>query len=399
MGLISAALQARILGPEGRGELATAMVPAGMAAMLLCIGLPDYFARQAAKGRNLRDLALSASVLGMAVGAVAVLPYILLAGILAPVGTPAWYLLMAYAFLTPVTTFGYCLSAIAIGAGWWKTVAVAKLVPQVLAVLGLAALSLGDASPLIVGALLIGSTVLGLFVPLVRSAAWPIGKIARSGLASALAFGLRGWPAGATALVNQRIDLLLLTAMTSKEQLGYYAVATTLAAVLTAVSNSVAMPTRNRVARGDMHVVPPTMAATMAVTLLMAAIVISMLPILVSLVLGESFLPAMPVMTVLLMAQVPLAGIVVMTQSLIGAGRPSLPLFGELVALMSTSALVLFLVPSFGTIAAAWANFGGNVVSFATLLVLSRRYVSDRPAWRYMFISPKHMVSILKGSA
>lgn len=399
LGLVSAALQARLLGPQGRGELATAMVPAGMAAMLLCIGLPDYFARQAAKGRELGRLSLTAAVLGLSVGAVAVLPYLWIAQLLAPTGTPAWCLLVAYALLTPLSTFGYCLMSIAVGAGWWKTVSVAKLVPQGLAVLGLAALSVPGASPGTVGALLIASTIVGLLIPLSRRASWPYGKLERRGLTSALSFGLRGWPAGAVALLNQRIDLLLLTAMASKEQLGFYAVATTLAAVLTAVSNSVAMPTRNRVARGEVHVVPATMAATMAVTFLTASVVVLTLPALVSLILGPSFLPAMPVMIVLLAAQIPLAGIVVMTQSLVGFGKPGLPFCGEIAALATTASMVILLVPQFGTISAAWANLAGNIVSFSTLLLLSRKHVSSEPVWRYIFISPNRVVSIMKGSA
>ncbi|WP_427129488.1 lipopolysaccharide biosynthesis protein [Pseudarthrobacter sp. S9] len=398
LGLISAALQARLLGPEGRGELATAMVPAGIAGMLLCLGLPDYFARQAAKGQALRPLALAAAALGLSVGAVVVVPYIWAAQLLVPAGTPAWYLLVTYAALTPVTTFGYCIVSLAVGAGWWKTVAIAKLAPQCLAVLGLAALSVPGASPGTVGALLIATSVVGLLLPLTRRAIWPMGQLTRSDLRTALSFGLRGWPAGAFALMNQRIDLLILTALASKEQLGYYAVATTLAAVLTAVSNSVAMPTRNRVSRGEQEVVPPITAATMAATLIVAGAVILVLPALVNFVLGPSFLPAMPVMIILLAAQVPMAGIVIMTQSLIGVGKPSLPFYGEIFALVTTASIVVILVPQFGITAAAWANLSGNVISFCTLIFLSQRYVSRRPPWRYLFIRPRHLALIMKGS-
>ncbi|MET3175518.1 UNVERIFIED_ORG: O-antigen/teichoic acid export membrane protein [Arthrobacter sp. UYCu721] len=399
LGLVSAALQARLLGPEGRGELATAMVPAGMAAMLLCIGLPDYFARQAAKGKDLGRLSLTAGILGFGVGAVAVLPYIWIAGLLAPPGSSAWSLLIAYAVLTPVTTFGYCLMSIAVGAGYWKTVSIAKLAPQITAVVGLLFLSLPGASPATVGALLIGSTLLGLILPLARKVFWPFGRIKKSYFGAALSFGLRGWPSGAIALLNQRIDLLLLTAIASKEQLGFYAVATTLAAVLTTVSNSVAMPTRNRVAQGEIHIVPSTTAATMAVTFVLAIGVVLALPILVTLILGPDFLPAIPIMTVLLAAQLPLSGIVVMTQSLVGAGRPSLPFYGEVSALLVTATIVLILVPVAGPIWAAWANLAGNLVSFVTLLFLCRRHLRSGPTWRYLFISPKRILAIMKGSS
>ena len=48
LGVASAAIQARALGPVGRGELATAMVPGTLLAMLTCLGLPDYFSRRVA---------------------------------------------------------------------------------------------------------------------------------------------------------------------------------------------------------------------------------------------------------------------------------------------------------------------------------------------------------------
>ena len=49
-GIASAAIQARLLGPVGRGELAIAMVPGTLIAMLLSAGLPDFSARKAAIG-------------------------------------------------------------------------------------------------------------------------------------------------------------------------------------------------------------------------------------------------------------------------------------------------------------------------------------------------------------
>lgn len=398
LGLLSAALQARILGPEGRGELATAMVPGGIAAMLLCFGLPDYFARQAATGNSTRSLSSTAGLFALLVGAVVIVPYYFAAQFLAPVGSAAWILLVSYGVLTPILTYGYCVQALAIGAGWWKTVAIAKLVPQGASVLGLAALTIPGASPLTVGFLLITTSLLGLLVPLFRPNSWPTARADRLTLVKGVSFGLRGWPSGALALLNQRADLLLLTALASNEQLGYYAVATTLAAVLTAVANSIALPTRNRVAQGIRHVVPAATATTMALTLALAGCVTLLLPYLVALVLGVNFLPAMPIMVILLFAQVPMAGIVVMTQSLIGAGKPSLPFFGEIVALATTASGVLLLVPTYGTEYAAWANFAGNCVSFLTLLVLCYRHIDSKSAWRYILISPSQLSTTLKGS-
>jgi O-antigen/teichoic acid export membrane protein len=201
---------------------------------------------------------------------------------------------------------------------------------------------------------------------------------------------------GSVALLNQRVDLLMMTVMADREDLGYYAVATTLAAILNAVANSIAMPARNRVSRGDETSVARTTAGTMLIVLLLAIVVIAVLPILVSLCLGNEFLPAIPIMVLLLLMQVPLGGVVILTQTLIGSGRPGAPLGGEIAALTATVVLVCALFPTFGVVAAAVATGIGNVLSFAVLLTLVRRHVCGDPLGRFLFISPRTLVHLVR---
>ncbi|BAS10589.1 hypothetical protein AHiyo4_40110 [Arthrobacter sp. Hiyo4] len=137
LGVISAAIQARILGPEGRGELATAIVPGTVMAMLLCLGLPDYFARRAAKDGSGRRAGKLALVLSSGIGCFAIWPYVLLVGLVARPESHAWWLLVLYACLTPVFIFGYCLVAISMGLSQWYYVALSKVLPQIVSVAGL----------------------------------------------------------------------------------------------------------------------------------------------------------------------------------------------------------------------------------------------------------------------
>lgn len=396
LGLVSAALQARLLGPVGRGELAAALVPATVITMLLCFGLPDYFSRRAAIGDSLSSLSKSAGVLAIAIGVIAFAPYFWFAQTMAPVGTQIWVMIVAYAALSPVFVYGYCLASIAVGAARWGTYVFSRFVTPLLVICGLLLLSFIGTSAQGVGLLLIGTSLIGLLVPLAHKAVRPSGPTDSKALKAAVAFGLTGWPAGAVALLNQRVDLLMLTVMASKEDLGFYAVSVTLAAIITGVAYSVAMPIRNRVSRGENHILPFATALVMAITLALAVAVWLTLPILVSVVLGTNFLTAIPIMRVLVAAQVPLAGIVMMTQCLIGAGHPGRPLAGEISALAVTVCVILFLVPTFGVLMAAYANLAGNVVSFGVLLFLSRRYVSSEPTWRYLLVPPSELIQWLK---
>ena len=401
LGVFSAAVQARILGPVGRGELAVAVVPATVIAMLLCLGLPDYFARRVALDGDVRRAATMALVLSAAIGVLTVGPYLGLGGLLAPVGSEAWWLLGIYAILTPVFVYGYCISAISVGQGSWIAVAASKILPQVLGLAGLLAIWAMSPSVLQVGSVLLAATLCGLLIPASIAGAYPWRRFDAADVKAALRFGIHGWGAGALALVNQRIDLLMLTVMATHDELGLYAVSVTLASVLGTIPVSIALPTRNRVARGDHEAAVEASSFSIFVTFILGVGVIASLPWLVPLALGEAFAPAIPTMIVLIAAQVPLAGIVILTFSIVGAGRPAAPLYGEATALILTVVAILLLFPTYGPIAAALANLFANVVSLGVLIVLSRRHLARVPAWRYVVPSPSQLRRLItrKGSS
>ncbi|WP_141372833.1 lipopolysaccharide biosynthesis protein [Cellulomonas cellasea] len=398
LGLVSAAVQARILGPEGRGEIAVALVPGTMLGMLLSFGLPDYFGRRAAQGRPLGDAAAAAAGFAVLIGAVCALPYSLFVHGHTDAGSTARLLLVAYALVSPVLVYGYCVTGAVAGADRWRAVAAARFVPQAVTLVGLVVLVGVGPSPLSVGMLLVGTTLLGTLLPGLLARVRPRGRLRREEIRPALAFGLGGWLAGALALLNQRADLLLLTVLASVADLGLYAVATTLAAVLNAIAVSVAMPVRNRVVRGEVALAPAASAVTGAVVLVVAGVVALALPVLVPLVLGDSFLPAQGAMVVLLGAQVPLACIVVLTQCLVAVGKPGAPLLGELAALVTTVALVLAVYPVGGIEGAAASAFAGRVVSLSVLLVLVRRHVTTAPVWRFVVPTRSGVVQ-MRGAA
>lgn len=396
-GLVSAALQARLLGPVGRGEIALAVAPGTVIAMVMCFGLPDHFARQAAQGVNTSRLAAGAAALATAIGCVCALPYFVFVVLHTDAGTASRAVLVAYAVVSPLLVFGYCTSAMCAGTGRWSLIALSRFLPQMVTVLGLVVLTIRGTSVLVVGMLLVATAVLGALYPAFRSGLLPRGRPAAAELRQALSFGLRAWPAGSIALVNQRIDLLLLTVLAGPEDLGFYAVATTMAAVMTAVANSVAMPVRNRVIRGERAVIPAASAATAAAVLGGVLVLSLVLGPLIEVVLGPSFLPARTTMSILLVAQVPLACVVVLTQSLIGAGHPAAPLGGELAALVTTVGLVLVAYPLFGIGGAAFANLVGNLISLCVLLHLIRRVVGPVAPWRFL-VPTISSFTVLRGS-
>jgi len=134
----------------------------------------------------------------------------------------------------------------------------------------------------------------------------------------------------------------------------------------------------------------------MLMTVLLAGLLLVAIPVIIPLLLGQSFVPAEPIMAVLVLAQIPLAGIVILTQSLIGAGVPGKPLVGELAAMTVTAVTILVLLPLYGPIAAAVANLIGNFVSLAVLIYLVRKHINREPVARYVFIGPKRAIQTLR---
>jgi O-antigen/teichoic acid export membrane protein len=275
-GLFSAAIQARLLGPIGRGELAVAMVPGTLLAMLLCFGLPDYFARKAAQGASLPILSKLAMLLSLAIGLVALIPYLLIIQVQTPVGSDAWWVLLTYAIGVPIFVYGYCLTGMLVGAGSWRFVAGLRVLPLLAIILGLLVIAVitNKPSPLVVGLLLVTISAAAPLSSLLKPALHPKGTISWGMVLEAFGFGIRGWPAGAIALLNQRVDLLVVTVIASAGDTGLYAVSTTLAAVLTGIANAIALPARNKLAQGERGDVAHTVALAMFVALIVASITV-----------------------------------------------------------------------------------------------------------------------------
>lgn len=53
LALVTGPVQARVLGPDGRGEIAVILTVLMLAPILLDFGLSDYVARERARGRSL----------------------------------------------------------------------------------------------------------------------------------------------------------------------------------------------------------------------------------------------------------------------------------------------------------------------------------------------------------
>jgi O-antigen/teichoic acid export membrane protein len=239
-------LTARLLGPDGKGQLTTALLIAGLLSALLDFGLRQAFARVLASGQaTWKEAATTHLVLVLALCVVAVPAALGLGIVLQPrwlPNLPVPFLVLALAGLPLTLVYGCFAAAL---AGLQRTPEVTWLQVVERSTLMLAALLLTGGWHWGVTGVLVGqlaSTTLVLAVNLLLLWRQPAGRVRlRFDLVpAAVRFG---WHCYASFLATNlyRVDMLLVFNLIGKAAAGIYAVGTTLAELLLQVPYSIAL--------------------------------------------------------------------------------------------------------------------------------------------------------------
>jgi O-antigen/teichoic acid export membrane protein len=169
-----------------------------------------------------------------------------------------------------------------------------------------------------------------------------------------------------------------MTWLSTRSELGLYALATTIAGIPALVAASMLAPLRTRAAKGDNDIIAKCTAAALWLTAGIGITIGITAPFVIPQFLGRSFAGAVPMLWWLLIAQVPLAGAVVLTGALIGAGHPGSASNGEVVALIIGIPLLVLFLPRWGGVAAAIVSGASYSVSFGYLLRRANKEFSAR---------------------
>lgn len=336
-GLITAPLQARALGVEGRGTLAAIVVPLSVAPVLLNLGIMQYAGKEAARGTKLGPLLGSLGAVYLAIGVCAVLAAVPAATFFAEGrDTVETYLIVGFC-LMPVLLQGQLLLAINSGLQRWRFVIGAQLIPALTTLFGIVVLYvLGEltvasaATVVIVGAL-------GAVVPLtvVLRQAVPL-HLDRRLIREGVPFGLKAWLGTMASYANVRLDQLLMVRWVSARELGLYVVAATIASASGIIAAAVAGATNPRVAQGDRTLAARALRIALGAVAVLHLALAALTPLLLSVLFGADFEDAASMAWILLAAGLPLAGVTILANALVSAGRPALSAWGEGIALMIT---------------------------------------------------------------
>lgn len=387
-GVLTGALAARLLGPDGRGQLAAIQMWPNFLAAIANLGLPEaivYFsARSTARsGRYLGSavtLTLLVSALFIVLGYVA-LPLLLPAQSANVIHAARWYLLLlpiqalylpqhSFRGLSDFTTWNAVRFMAAFG---W------------LGVLVFAALS-GHTSPAFIalGYLAVLTVIAPPVLVLTRRR---VPGPYRPDLAQwrpMLRFGLPSVTSGIPRMLNLRLDQMLMAALLPAHTLGLYVVAVTwsnaVAPFPNALANVLFPQTAAQVVPEDRHrVFAKGIRLAVLSTLSVAAVVVVVTPWVLPLIFGAAFAAAIPAALIMVGASAIAAVNMVLEEGLRGLGRPVIVLWAELCGLAVTVVALLILLRPLGIVGAALASVCGYSAVLVTLVVASRALTHYAP--------------------
>ena len=375
----ASAVLARMLGADGKGELALTMLLPAIVRLLFGFGVSTanvyYAGSQKVPLANL----MSNSVLMGSISTVLASGacYCLIAtGFVARLvpGVKAEYLLVALTSV-PITLLMINLNGLLQGMQrieWLNLVSLVRRLFHLVAILALiAALRMGVLGGIIASLL---STALGLGLVIwnlrdnIRALApewrWPI-------MRKTLSFGLRSQAGSVFQFLAYRVDLFIVNYFLGPREVGIYSVAVTLTELLWQLPNAVGFVIFPRAASSPPEAMnrftPRVFRMTSALLLLGAAVLALSGRPLIGLVYPDAFLAAYAPMLVLLPGTIMLGAAKVLTNDLAGRGMPHLNSTNSLISSIAAVVLNLLLIPRLRLLGPAVAS----TIVYAITFVIS----------------------------
>lgn len=384
LGVATGVMAARLLGPEGRGELAAIQLWAGVLGTLCLLGVPEaliYFS--AKKPEWSRQYLLSAMFLALvaaipfSIGGFLFMPVLLSMQTEAVITSARWYLL----FLPLSALTGVPYQALR-GIGDFRVWNMLRLLPSLgWFVLLLCSMMTGwnEAGGLALAYLFVLAV---LAVPVIwiilRRVQGPFHLDVQS-FKPMLKYGLPSVLGTVPTMLNLRLDQMLMAGFLPAQVLGQYVVAVAWSGAVAPLLNALgtvlfprtaSQKTREDQARG----VGQGVRMAVLIALFLVLVVVLVTPLIIPLLFGDKFAPAIPAAWVLVCAAGILGVNFVLEEGLRGMGQPKLVLYSELVGLGVTLLCLLALLQPLGIMGAAIASLLGYSAVSAILLYWVTRF-------------------------
>lgn len=375
IGVVSGILLARLLAPEGRGELAALMLWPGLLLTLGGLGIPHtiaYFtgSRSGDSGKVF-GTALSLAVVQAAV--------IVSAGcFVIPLALRKQYqdaipLSLIYLGTVPMSLAAGISLGLLQGHLDMRGFNALRMMQSFLHLGGVATLWLAGAADLrwvvalyIVNLFVAACVGIGLVWPKVKYRVGWDSDLARQ-MAS---YGIKTQLSNVVESLNLRLDQLVMSLFLAPASLGLYVVAVNFSGLLNPISHATAIVALPAVARSNraqvVHQLGILFRGNLLTQLFLGGGLIIALPLLLPLLVGKAYSEAVAPAQVLALGAVFLGMNDVLSEALRGLNRPGVPAVAQAISLALTVVLLYALLPTMGVLGAALTS----LIAYAAIFVL-----------------------------
>lgn len=385
--VLTAPLLARVLGVDGRGELAAATAPFLLMVAAATFGLPEAVIYFTARRVDAARQHLRTGVLGLAAsGAVAMLLTFALARWFAADSSQVTGVVMLLAGVIPFAVSIGALRGTAAGLQRWDLVAIEKVLTGALRLVATYLLAA-------FGQLTVLTAALAIAIPVLVSAAayLPLRRLRRertrnaAGMREMAGYGWQMWGGAIAGILLTRLDQVLLAPLAGAVQLGYYTVAVSVADVSILANSAMRDVTlASDAAEQDNRRIFRTARVSLLVALAVALLVVATLWLWFDLVFGTEFSAAVPMCAVLILGAALATPGSVLGAGLSARGYPGLRSLSLGIACVANLVLLVLLAPRLGGMGAAWATvIGGVVASSLNIVWFFRRFGGT---WREVYL-------------
>jgi len=376
LALVTGPVQARVLGPDGRGELAAIITVLVLAPLILDFGLADFVTRERARGAAAGRTLGTAVPLALGFSLLGVLLAWPLGELLGQGREVVERFVRLSLLLMPLFVFGWMVLGVARGAQRFEIIRRWQLIGAAgsgLVILGLAAVGRLTVTSAVVATIVMSVTALVVSLPVLRGTGrW---RFDRRVVRPALGFGARSWILAVSSTANHRLDQAVMAAVVTSAELGRYAVAAGLVAIASGFVGAVVTALLPRVAREGIQSVPRIVRVSVLVMAGALAALTASAPFAVPLLFGSDFKGAVPLVAILAVATVFMGVSAVAGSALQGHGRPQDSARPQLAGLIITIVGLALVLDPLGAAGAALVSCAAYAaVLFGTIRAARREF-------------------------
>ncbi len=381
--LASGILAARLLGPEGRGELAVIILWPSLIAALGALGITEsVIYHTATRSEPPARIFASSMILGGSLSLV-----LMAAGLVLVPFAYADYrpevrdIAYFYLLIIPAGYFALHMSSMFQGGlklGVWNLLRTLVHVNYVVFILLFLFADYVSVRGFAAASLLANFCAVIAAIGFLNREGWIGWRPRLQTIKSLLRYGLKVHPAAALAIAGGRLDQVLISLWLAAIDLGLYVVALAVAGAAYLLGGTISHIAFPKIANqpsdgGKAEVLGRYMRLTVVVTLVAAAALFVLAPWLVELLFGEAFLPSVPIARVLVLGALPIACKFIFMEAFRAYDQGLLLSKASLFGLVLSAVALILLLPAYGIIGAAWAVVIAQWSSFALMAILARR--------------------------